>query len=56
MALYMSLPQGYHTSRDLVRKLNKSIYDLKQAPQMWNKNYSFVQSSGDHCLLKNSRR
>lgn len=41
-----------------VYKLNKSLYELKQASRQWNIeftckfiNYGFVQSSHDHCLF-----
>ena len=66
--LYMKQPPGYYltpdgvknslkTKSEFVLKLDKSIYGLKQAPQMWNKTISkelvsmgFTKSINEPCL------
>ena len=55
--IYMFQPEGYEQSNDLVCKLNKSLYGLKQSGRNWNTllhtffvNNSFIQSSGDACV------
>ena len=42
--VYMKLPQGYSQSNDtnLVCKLHKAIYGLKQSPRAWYAKLSFV--------------
>ncbi|GMI85897.1 hypothetical protein HRI_002259000 [Hibiscus trionum] len=59
--VYMKLPLGYETKVDapnLVCKLNKSIYGLKQASRQWFSTFSqavlkfgFNQSPSDHSLF-----
>ncbi|GMI93083.1 cysteine-rich RLK (RECEPTOR-like protein kinase) 8 [Hibiscus trionum] len=59
--VYMKLPLEYHTSShnsNLVCKLNKSIYGLKQASRQWFNAFSevvlklgFQQSSAEHTLF-----
>lgn len=56
--LYMLPPSGYHTNTDLVCKLRRSLYGLKQASRQWNKEIThhlegigFLQSTHDHCLF-----
>ena len=57
--IYMTQPEGYvkEGEEDLVCKLNKSIYGLKQSSRCWFntmdeflKNSGYVQSSSDPCL------
>ena len=57
--MYMKQPEGYVVKgkEDLVCKLWKSIYGLKQSPRCWNsalddylKKMGFVQAAGDPCL------
>ncbi|KAL4368535.1 hypothetical protein GQ457_05G020500 [Hibiscus cannabinus] len=63
--LYMKLPLGYKAvgsgSSNLVYKLNKSIYGLKQASRQWFGTFSqvvlkygFIQSPSDHSLFVKS--
>ena len=57
--IYMKQPEGYvkEDEEELVCKLNKSIYGLKQSSRCWYntidqflKNFGYVQSSSDPCL------
>ena len=57
--IYMTQPQGYvkEGEEELVCKLNKSIYGLKQSSRCWYntidqflKNSGYVQSSADSCI------
>lgn len=54
--IYMRLPDGFKRG-NLVCKLNKSLYGLKQASRMWNERFhtyvtkmGFQRSAHDHCL------
>jgi Reverse transcriptase (RNA-dependent DNA polymerase) len=58
--IYMSLPPGYtqENNSNLVCKLNKSIYGLKQFPRAWYDklsshllSYNFKMSNADHSLF-----
>ena len=57
--VYMKQPEGFVSDgqEDLVCKLKRSIYGLKQSPRCWNsaldnklKQMGFVQAKGDPCL------
>lgn len=58
--IYMRQPPGFEEGGNLVCKLKKSIYGLKQAANVWNNtlhnvlcNGGFEQSSADQCLYTN---
>ena len=57
--IYMMQPEGFAVKgqKNLVCKLNKSIYGLKQSPRCWNQNLdaflkelNFIQSKSDPCV------
>lgn len=55
--IYMTQPEGHEKGKNLVCKLNKSLYGLKQASRAWNERFhSFVErlgfrrSTSDQCL------
>ena len=59
--VYMKQPQGFilEGQEELVCRLNKSIYGLKQSPRCWNTalhrkldGVGFVQSTSDPCVYK----
>ena len=57
--IYMSLPPGFQRQREnLVCRLNKSLYGLKQASRQWFAKFSiaiqgarFIQSKADYSLF-----
>ncbi|KAL2241352.1 UNVERIFIED_CONTAM: Retrovirus-related Pol polyprotein from transposon RE1 [Sesamum indicum] len=56
--IFMSPPEGYDVPPNLVCKLQRSLYGLKQASRQWNAEftlkltaYGFAQSVHDHCLF-----
>jgi hypothetical protein len=57
--IYMKQPEGYVVKRkkELVCKLKKSLYGLKQSPRMWYQKFDtyilglgFTRSKEDHCV------
>lgn len=45
--IYMRQPSGFEAGNDLVCKLNKAIYGLKQASRSWNMRFhTFITSIG----------
>ena len=58
--VYMEQPQGYKTTKDggeLVCKLKKALYEIREAPQAWNSllsewliNVNFKQSKVDPAI------
>ena len=57
--IYMVQPDGFNNvaKPDYVRKLQRSLYDLKQSPCMWNKTIddsmlglNFKKCESDHCV------
>ncbi|KAL2230595.1 UNVERIFIED_CONTAM: Retrovirus-related Pol polyprotein from transposon RE1 [Sesamum indicum] len=56
--IFMLPPEGYDVPPNLVCKLQRSLYGLKQASRPWNAeftlkltSYRFAQSVHDHCLF-----
>eukprot|EP00253_Pinus_taeda_P017342 PITA_17342 len=57
--IYMKQPEGFAVKgkKELVRKLKKSLYVLKQSPRMWYQKFDtfirglgFTRSKADHCV------
>lgn len=55
--IYMTQPEGFENGTNMVCKLNKSLYGLKQASRMWNERFNefmlkigFARCLNDHCL------
>src|SRR5665213_3374868 len=56
--IYMTVPEGIdHDLTSAVCRLNRTLYDLKQSPQMWNQkidqyliNQRYIQLHADHSL------
>jgi hypothetical protein len=60
--IYMYPPESMHVKSDLVCKLNRTLYGLKEDPSEWNKRFDlfvkkqgFMQSKVDRCLYLLSR-
>lgn len=62
--VYMRQPEGYQTKQEnLVCKLRKSIYGLKQSPRCWNaaldtqlRKMDLIQSDSDPCIYTSTDR
>lgn len=59
--IYMEQPEGFTNGEDMVCKLGRSIYGLKQSARLWNrkldrylKKIGFRQSHSDHCVYINN--
>ena len=57
--IYMKQPEGFTMKgkKELVYKLEKSLYYLKQSPRMWYQNFHtyiiglrFLKSKTNHCV------
>ena len=57
--IYMKQYEGFEVKKkkDLVYKLKRSLYGLKQSPRIWYKRFDtyilslgFVRSKADHCI------
>ena len=57
--IYMKKPEGFTTkgNKELVCKLKKTMYGLKQSPRMWHQKFDtfirglgFTRSKADHCV------
>ena len=57
--IYMKQPEGFAVKgkKELVCKLKKSLYGLKQSPRMWYQKFDtfiwglgFIRSKADHCV------
>ena len=58
--IYMKQPEGFVVKgkKELVCKLKKSLYGLKQSPRMWYPKFDtfiwglgFTRSKADHCVI-----
>ena len=56
--LYLEIPDGYNVDSNKILRLKKSLYGLKQSPNIWNTHFSsyltslgFKSSEGDDCLF-----
>ncbi|KAK8948464.1 hypothetical protein KSP39_PZI005002 [Platanthera zijinensis] len=54
--IYMKQPPGYEAQSDLICKLDKSLYGLKQSPRQWYRKFDqfvlgqkYTRSQYDHC-------
>lgn len=60
--IFMDIPEGVNVdNKNLVCKLNKSLYGLKQSPRQWNKRFNeflklhdFKSNEADHCVYHGS--
>lgn len=55
--IYITQPEGFEKGNELVCRLNKSLYGLKQSSRVWNLRFhvfieklGFKRSSSDKCL------
>lgn len=58
--IYLQVPAGYNNveDKDMVCKLRRSLYGLKQSPRCWNekfvrflRNYNFINIDSDKCVF-----
>jgi len=58
--IYMEQPEGFQVKgkEDYVRRLKKSLYNLKQAPQQWYKKLEsvmgeqgYMKTTSNHCVF-----
>lgn len=56
--IYMEQPRGYECGQNLVCRLNRSLYGLKQSPRCWNEKFvkflnkfSFQSLESDKCVF-----
>lgn len=61
--IYIAQPYLFEKGNDMVCKLNKAIYGLKQAAKCWNQHLTsvllemdFEQLNADHCIFANACR
>ena len=52
MEMYVEQPEGYNRGENLVCKLNKGLYSLKQSPRLWNHhiNTYLIRIGFHHCI------
>lgn len=55
--VYTTLPKGFISQKNVVCKLNKTLYGLKESPKGWNNRFyevmieqGFIKSEYDICL------
>ena len=61
--VYLNVPEGMQVEEpDVVLKLQKSLYELKQSPRCWNNkfnstliNLGFKRSAHDYCLMEDCK-
>ena len=58
--IYIVMPRGFTNEQGKVRRLNKALYGLEEAPKLWNQHFiqfalelGLQQSALDPCLFTN---